>query len=114
MTEDCGPVSSVIRVFPDDSEYGQPYEYRCTCRHLDRDTVELMAVCEPPTPGALRAIRGALAEQDIKHAIFVFYRNGERCERHIATTPHKFYRPSNKNEVSQRASREASTLRRTR
>jgi hypothetical protein len=71
-------LASVIRVFPDGGEYGDPYTFCATIRHLDRETVEIVGALRSPTPSEWRAIRAALAKGGIIKAMFTRIKDGVR------------------------------------
>lgn len=51
-------------------DYGAPYQWCATVRWIDRFTVELILVMEPPTPDAWREVRHELAGLGVKEIKF--------------------------------------------
>lgn len=73
------PLTAVLRVFSDGRDHGDPYDFACTLRWLDSQTVELLGVDKAPAPSMWRPIVEALREAGAKE--FVFTRRG-RVRRH--------------------------------
>lgn len=66
------PISGVLRVWNNpDAHYGQPYDWACTLRYLDEETVEFLGVTQPVTVSLWRAIRAELAKTPIKRVLAV-------------------------------------------
>lgn len=76
------PLTAVLRVFAPGKGYGDPYEFACTVRWLDPETVELLGVDKPPSPSMWWPVADALREMGVKE--FVFSR-GTRKRRHSTT-----------------------------
>ena len=78
MNAELQPLVSVLRVFPDDGKYGDPYGFCATVRHLDPKTVEIIGAMRAPKPSEWRAIRDCLRKAKADTAIFTRIKNG--CE----------------------------------
>ena len=63
----------VIRLFKDDSSYGDPYEYALAFRNVDEDTIEVVGVfsnergqSNVPLPHQCRVIRKLVREDGLR------------------------------------------------
>lgn len=83
MIADLQPLVSLIRIFPEGGQYGDPYTYCATIRHLDRETVEIIGALRAPTPSEWRAIRVALADAGVTKAMFMRIKDGIKSHHHI-------------------------------
>lgn len=77
------PLASVLRVFGPGAKYGDPYEFVCTLRWLDRETVELVGVMEFPGIHLREPILKALRDAGAKRCSFTHKGRG----RTLNTTP---------------------------
>lgn len=75
-TVDIEPLTAVVRLFSEGKTYGDPYDFACTIRWIDRYTIEVLGVDTAVTPSMWRAMRNAFREHGAKH--FVFVRKGKR------------------------------------
>ena len=76
------PLASVLRVFGPGKKYGDPYEFVCTLRWLNPETVELVGVMEFPGIHLREPIVTALMEAGAKK--YQFTHNGH--VRSLSTT----------------------------
>lgn len=65
------PVSSVLRVFVNDKNYGDEYLWCCTVRWINVEKVELCGVTEFPNLSFRHAIGKALWDIGVKEVFFV-------------------------------------------
>lgn len=65
MKVDIKPADSVLRVFEEDSKYGDKYVWSCSVKKIDDSTWEIMGVLVPPSPDVWRAMRKYVKENNI-------------------------------------------------
>jgi hypothetical protein len=76
------PAVGLLRVFDDGAQFGDPYIWSCTVKHLDEHSVELCGVCKPVTPSIWRAIRDLLVSEGVTQAHFDRHA-GAKMGRHV-------------------------------
>lgn len=77
------PLTSLIRVFDEGTEFGDPYRYCVTAKWHDRETVELVGTLRAPLPSERRAIMSALKSQGVKRVFFDRRKPGKTYRREI-------------------------------
>ena len=77
---------SIIRIFDDNMEYGDPYIWSATLKFIDIETVEIVGVDKPITISMYRVIKKALIDMGVVRAIFYRYKNSIRVRRESITS----------------------------
>jgi len=83
MRAEIERIAGVLRVFDEDKEYGEPYEWAATVRWLSKDEIEIMGDVAPISCSIYRAIVDECVRLGIKRALRVTYKDGIRKEKWI-------------------------------
>lgn len=74
---DIEPISSVLRIFSKDCEYGDQYCWCCTIRWVNQKKVELCGVTEFPKLEYRKSIAKALWLIGVKEVFFIRIKDGK-------------------------------------
>lgn len=77
------PLASILRVFADGNDYGDPYEWVATIRYRTTTEIEITGNIKRPTPQIWKAIALWCKEQGITRVLVVRMEDGQRTERWI-------------------------------
>lgn len=76
--------AGVIRYWDNENaQHGDPYQWAASVRWVDRETIEIAGITQPPTPTIWRAVKEAAREHGLKQVLFVRYKDGTVRTRKI-------------------------------
>lgn len=74
-------ISSVVRIYPDGSIFGDPYEYCWYLLYHSMEEVEIIGVTYPPTLSQTRQLISLLRSKDIK--VLLCSRRGRKIKHRL-------------------------------